>query len=135
MIVNRKKVFQDTNINQEILNRVCLSRSFSSRINDYSDTKLIKRLLRHYEFIKQHTYKSGNYDLVNIILDLDYAIKYCHLSDGEYKNIMLWKQGYTENEIGNILGIFQSAVHRSLDNACNKISKKLVGMEGNVFKN
>ena len=128
-------MFQDTNINQEILNRVCLSRSFTRRFNDYSDIKLVKRLLRHYEFIKQHTYKSGNYDLVNIILDLDYAIKYCNLSEGEYKNIMLWKQGYTENEIGKISGVSQPTVHISLDNACGKISKKLVGMEGNVLKN
>lgn len=97
----------------------------NKRFSDYSDKYIIKRILRHYEVLKEFVYKNANYELADILIDIDNAIDKCDLSPGERNRILLWREGYTETEVAQLEGIAQQTVHASIINACLKISNLL----------
>ena len=94
----------------------------NKRFSDYSDKYIIKRILRHYEVLKEFVYKNANYELADILIDIDNAIDKCDLSPSERNRILLWRKGYTESEVAQLECVARQALHVSVDNACTKVS-------------
>lgn len=67
----------------------------------------------------------SNYKLLDIILDLDFAIENCGMLAAEYERLDYWMMGYTECEIADLLNLSQNTIHKSIISACEKISKLL----------
>lgn len=129
LICSYKGVLNNIKIYDEIYNKMYPLAMTNKKFSNYDDKYIIKRILRHYEVLKEFIYKNANYELADIILDIDNAIKRCELSPSEHARIMLWRDGYTELEIAELTGVTQPVVHVSIINACTKISKSLNGKD------
>lgn len=91
----------------------------------YKDPKSIKRFLNIYENIKNYSIYNGMLELVDICIDIDYAIKRCGFNQMQMTRLTLWMKGYSETDISSMIGINKVVVHNFINSACAKISKEL----------
>lgn len=122
-------------LHKEIFGKIYSDEYIIDKFCVYDDRFMVKKMLQHYALIKQYAISNSNYDLCDVILDIDFAIEKAELSQTEIKNIELWKKGFTEYEIAEEICYSQNGVHVSLSTACEKISKRLTKRSIGVFKN
>lgn len=91
----------------------------------YSDPKLIKKFLNNYSGLKRYSNSESSFDLVDIFIDINIAIKRCNFNSTQMSRLELWKQGYTETEIANIFKVNNVVIHNFINKACCKISREL----------
>jgi len=95
---------------------------------DYGKPEVIQALLRFYHDFKTQAYEDFNAELLCIYIDLDKALKEVEITDRQREAITFYMEGWTEEEIGNLMGnISHQAVHKLVMKVCDKISKYLCG--------
>lgn len=92
---------------------------------DYSNPKAIQGLLRFYYTFKSEMEYCPNFDMIDILADIDNAIKKCNLTDRQRKIVSMYMLGYVEEKIGEKFGITQQAVNKHLQYSCKKIAEYL----------
>ena len=90
----------------------------------YGEPKYLKRALNIHDSLWASTYR-GSYEILDFLNDISMAIEKCKFKEGIQKPLALWKQGYTEKQIAELLNITQQSVHSALSTACIKLSMVL----------
>lgn len=86
----------------------------------------IKKILKNYFILKQGCKQSLNTDITCILMDIDNSLKQVNMTDKQLMAINYYKLGYTESEIGNLMGnISHQAVNKLIKSAIKKILKYL----------
>lgn len=98
----------------------------------YNNPLYIKRLLSRFDIVKDSAISEGNYEVYDICLDIEFALKKIKISDRQKERLAMWQEGYKEYEIANALGVSRIAVHRSVVIVCKKISNTLIN--GGIHK-
>jgi DNA-binding CsgD family transcriptional regulator len=97
---------------------------------DYSNPTVIQGLLRFYYDYKTQSEWDMNAELVCIYCDLETAIANIDITDKQKKVMHWYMEGYTEDQIGVMMGnITHQAVRKLLMKVCTKVSLFLTGGE------
>lgn len=89
---------------------------------DYSDCKMVKKLLGHLWLGETPM----NEDDIILVADLQRALKELKLSALDSSIITKYNEGWTIQDIGEVVGLHHSNVSRRIDKVCKLISEYLI---------
>lgn len=118
------------NITKEVQDKMYPKSLDLNYYGEYDNHFSIKRILHSYEILVEYTNTHANYDLIDMLIDIDRAVLNSGLTESESDRINLWKQGYGEKEIAALTGSSQQAINLCMLSACKKITKALCGKRG-----
>lgn len=97
---------------------------------DYSDIKVIQRILRAYRDMEILVEKGASTDFLILYMDFKNAVERAKLTERQAEVVNLYMDGHETEPIGNQLGITHQGVRKLLIKACNKISVSMVERKG-----
>lgn len=98
-------------------------------------TKIIINLLKNYYTLIEQAYMLCNFDVIDMLNDIDLAIKNIHFTNSQKQNLQMFMTGMNYSEIARANNQKRNNVLVSITNIADKIAWYLNNDEPKLFRN